>query len=61
MQRGLGEVEKRRCTKHAALTALTMRVRTAQIQKIEACDARQHARVAQGAPFSSLEVRFKTA
>ena len=57
MQRGLGEVEKKRCTKHAALTALTMRVKTAQIQKIEACDAMQGARVVLGVLFSALEVR----
>ena len=61
MQRGLGEVEKKRCPRHSDVTTLTMRVKTAQIQKVEACDARQHACVVQGAPFSALEIRSTTA
>jgi hypothetical protein len=42
MQRGSGEVEKRRCTRHSALIG---RVGIAPIQKIEACSAGHSARV----------------
>ena len=49
-----GEVEKKRCPKHSALTALTMRVKTAQIQKIGTCDARQNAREVQRTRLSAL-------
>ena len=44
MQRGLGEVEKRRCTRHSALTG---RVGTAPIQKIKSKNAGRSARVVQ--------------
>jgi hypothetical protein len=42
MQRRLVEVEKRRCTRHPALTR---RLGTAQIQKIKSCNAGHSARV----------------
>ena len=44
MQRDLGGVLKRRCTRHSALT---VRVGTAQIQKIKSYDAGHNARVMQ--------------
>ena len=49
-QRGLQEVEKRRCTQHAALTG---RVGTAQIQKMKSSNAGQSARVVQRSFFSA--------
>ena len=46
MQRGLEEVGKKRCPRHSALR---LRIRTAQCQKIKARDARHRAQVVQKA------------